>query len=64
MRRWGVAAVAVVVALVCTGARASTTLAPLTEAEAQHQARLEWVAKVLEKEGRYGTLAGGCVVLP
>lgn len=54
MRRLGVAAAAVavvVVALFCTGARASTTPAPLTEEERLE--RLEWVAKVLEKEGRY-----------
>lgn len=65
MRRWGVAAAVVAVALACTGALADTTQAPLTEAEQQHQERLEWVAKVLEKEGKYGTLHLSCMlVLP
>lgn len=64
MRPWGVAtALLVVVALACTEIRADATERPLTEEQQQQLERLEWVAKVLEKEGRYGMLAVVFVVM-
>lgn len=55
MRRWGLAVVVLVV-VACTATRAADPPAQDKEAEQQRQERLEWVAKVLEKEGKYGEL--------